>query len=133
MVNKTLIKRFFAPLAAATALFAPLAALAQGDVSNGLGAIYNIFPKGGIASSLTASGLIINVIKTLLFLSGMVAVLFVIVGGFWYLTSGGNEEQVEKGKSTMVNAIIGVIIVVLSYVIINVIVNLVAGINNGLF
>lgn len=126
-------KHFFKWLIASILATAPFVALAQSDMQSGLNSIYNVFPKGGIASSLTASGLIINIIKVLLFLSGMVAVLFVIVGGFWYITASGNEEQAEKGKTTLVNAIIGIIVVVLSYVIVNVIVNLVGGINNGLF
>jgi hypothetical protein len=54
-------------------------------------------------------------------------VLFVIIGGYQYLTSGGNEEAAEKGKKTLVNAIIGVVLIVLAYVIINVIVNTVSG------
>ena len=40
-----------------------------------------------------------------------------------------NKEQSEKGKKTLVNAIIGIVIVVLAWVIINVVTNLV-GYNN---
>lgn len=58
--------------------------------------------------------------------AGAIAVLFVIIGGFWYITSAGNEEQAEKGQKTVTNAIIGVIVVVLSYVIITVIANFVS-------
>ena len=126
-------KKLLVPLFSLASLLAPLVAWAQGDLNQGLNSIYNIFPKGGIAGSLTASGLVINIIKIGLFLSGMIAVVFVIIGGFQYMTSGGNEENAEKGKKTLINAIIGIVIIVLSYVIINVIVNLVGGINNGLF
>jgi hypothetical protein len=44
-----------------------------------------------------------------------------IVGGFWYITSAGNEEQAEKGKTAITNAIIGVIVVLLSYAVVTVI------------
>lgn len=69
-------------------------------------------------SSLT--GLILYVINIMLGLAGLIAVLFLIIGGFWFITSAGNEEAAEKGKSTVINAIIGIIIVILSYVIVSV-------------
>lgn len=56
-----------------------------------------------------------------------VAVIFLIIGGFRYMTAGGNEESVEKGKSSVINALIGIVIIVLSYVIVNVVANLVTG------
>lgn len=77
----------------------------------------------------TVNGLIKTVISWLLGIAFAVAVLFLIVGGFLYITAGGNEEQVEKGKSTVINAIIGIVIIVLSYVIISVISQFVANPN----
>jgi len=117
-------------LAAAAFLFLPLAALAQNNVQSGLSGISSLFPSAGIAGSQTltgTNGLIYNVILALLTIAGALAVLFLIIGGFWYITSAGNEEQAEKGKSTLVNAIIGIIIIVLSFVIITVIANFVGG------
>jgi hypothetical protein len=51
----------------------------------------------------------------------------VVIGGYQYITSAGNEEQSEKGKKTLVNAIIGIVVIVLSFTIINVVVNTVSG------
>ena len=65
--------------------------------------------------------LIRNIINIILGVAGLVSVLFVIIGGFRYITSAGNEEQAEAGKKTLQNAIIGIIIVVLSFVIVSVI------------
>lgn len=59
----------------------------------------------------------------LLPLTGIIALLFVILGGFQYMTARGNEEQAESGKKTLTNAIIGLVIVILSYTIIAVIYN----------
>ncbi len=56
-----------------------------------------------------------------------VAVIFLIIGGFRYITSAGNEEGAEKGKASVINALIGIVIIVLSYVIVNVVANLVQG------
>ena len=53
------------------------------------------------------------------------------IGGFWYITSAGNEETAEKGRATAINAIIGIIIIILSYVIISVVSNFVANPNTN--
>ena len=83
---------------------------------------------GGIncTGATSVTGLLKLVISWLLALAGLIAVLFLIIGGFWYLTSAGNEEQAEKGKNTVINAIIGIVIIVLSWVIVNVVANLAA-------
>ena len=77
----------------------------------------------------SVTGLILIVINWMLALAGLVAVLFLIIGGFWFITSAGNEETAEKGKSTVINAIIGIVVIVLSYVIVTVISNLVSNPN----
>ncbi len=113
----------------------PLPALAQADTSRGLNSIRLLFPIGGIAGaqSLTGpGGLIYRVISLLLFVSGALAVVFVIIGGYQYITSAGNEEQSEKGKKTLINAIVGIVVIILAYVIINVVVNTVSG-SGGIF
>ena len=69
------------------------------------------------------------VINWMLSIAFAVAVMFLIIGGFWYITSAGNEETAEKGKNTAINAVIGIVIIILSYVIVNVVAGLVA--NNG--
>jgi len=61
--------------------------------------------------------------NVLLPIVGLIAVLFIIIGGFRYITSAGNEEQAEGAKKTLTNAIIGLVIVILSYVIVAVIAN----------
>ncbi len=107
----------------------PFFAHAQSEINQGMMSIKSPFPSFGIAGSTTltgSAGLITNIIRMLLLIAGAIAVLFVIFGGFQYLTSAGNAEQAEKGKTTLVNAIIGIVIIILSYVIINVVVNLVA-------
>lgn len=78
---------------------------------------------GSITCVDSLSDLLLLIIKDLLFFAGIVAVLFVIIGGFWYITAQGNEEQAEKGRNTLVNAIIGIIVVTMAYVIVSVVSN----------
>jgi len=116
-------------IAAPFALILPYAALAQNRVQGGLenSQLRQVFGSGGLTSSQDLTGLIINIIRIMLFFAGAIAVVFVIIGGYFYMTAQGNEEQAEKGKKTLINAAIGIIVIILSYVIISVVVNLVTG------
>jgi hypothetical protein len=69
----------------------------------------------------TLNGLIIRVITWILAITLAVDVLFMIIGGFLYITSAGNEERAKKGRTTVINAIIGLVIIILAYVIANVV------------
>jgi hypothetical protein len=61
---------------------------------------------------------ILDVIGWGLAVAGAVAVLFLVVGGFLYITAGGDEQRLEKAKSTLKNAIIGTVFILISLVII---------------
>lgn len=84
-------------------------------------------PPGLKCDSSTRSlpELIQFVINIILSVTALIALLFLIIGGFWYITSAGNEETAEKGKNTVINAIIGLVIIALSYVIVRVVINFV--------
>ncbi|MDP4001381.1 MAG: hypothetical protein Q8P83_04035 [bacterium] len=71
----------------------------------------------------TFGGILTFFIKALLGVVGIISVMFLIFGGFKYITSGGSEEQSEFAKKTIANAVIGLTIVVLSYIIVIVILN----------
>lgn len=60
-----------------------------------------------------------NIIEIALQLVAYLAFIFILYGGFQYLTSSGNPEQAAKGRSTIFNAIIGVIIASGSAVIVS--------------
>jgi hypothetical protein len=45
-------------------------------------------------------------------------VVFVILGGFQWMTAGGNEEKIEKAKKVISAAVIGLIIVLLAWAIV---------------
>ncbi len=78
-------------------------------------------------STATATDIILYFINLVLLIVGIVAVLFLIIGGFRYITSAGNDESVESAKKTIQNAIIGLIVVILAYVIVTVITNALIG------
>ncbi len=63
--------------------------------------------------------LAINIATFILGISGSVALLMVVLGGFQYLTSAGDKGKVTKGTETMVNAAIGLVIVFTSWMAVN--------------
>lgn len=73
----------------------------------------------------------INVIKWLLGILGLVAVSFLIYGGFLWLTAAGNEERIEKAKRVIVNAVIGLVIVLVSWAIVLYVAKFVTGATGG--
>ncbi len=82
----------------------------------------------GLAGASTFGSLVLAVIQIFLFIVATISVLFLIIGGFRYVTAHGNEEQAEGAKKTIVHSIIGLAIVLLSFAIIAIITNiLVAG------
>ena len=74
-----------------------------------------------LPNDTSLSGLIMRVINIALTIAGLIAVLFLIIGGFRYITSAGNEETAEQAKKIIINAIIGIVIIILSFVIVRVI------------
>ena len=53
-----------------------------------------------------------------------VAIVFALYGGFQILTAGGDEEKVKKGKTTLIQAVIGLIVIFLASSIVSWIINL---------
>lgn len=64
-------------------------------------------------------GLIKNVTDFALLIGGGIAVLYLILGAYWYFTAFGNEEKATKAKTTITWAVIGVVVIILSKVIVS--------------
>jgi hypothetical protein len=75
----------------------------------------------GLPGDSTISGFILRIINIALAIAGLIAVLFLIIGGFRYITSAGNEETAEQAKKIIINAIIGIVVIILAFVIVRVI------------
>ena len=57
----------------------------------------------------------------------MVAVVMLVIGGYWYMAAGGNEEMSEKGRKTILNFVMGLVIIILAYTIVSVIASTLTG------
>ena len=63
---------------------------------------------------------IVYFIEFLVSMAGIVAVLFIIIGGFYYATSGVSDKK-DLGKSTIMNGLIGFALVTIAWVIVNIV------------
>ncbi|MDO8617369.1 MAG: hypothetical protein Q7N87_00515 [Candidatus Uhrbacteria bacterium] len=58
-----------------------------------------------------------SVIKIALGFVEVLLFIYLLYGGFLWMTSGGNEEGVKKAKVMIRNAVIGLVIITMSYVV----------------
>ncbi|HID92024.1 TPA: hypothetical protein EYP45_02805 [Candidatus Peregrinibacteria bacterium] len=64
--------------------------------------------------------LIEEIINFLLYVLGflaLIAFVYLLYGGFLYITSLGNDDKAEEGKNIVINAIIGFLIIMFSYIL----------------
>ncbi len=79
-----------------------------------------------VNKAYTLKDIAINVLNFLLAVTGIVAIIGLIVGAIFYLTSYGDEERMEKGKKILVASIIGIVIAFSSLVIVRQVAKLIA-------
>lgn len=102
----------------------PAYAQSSGDqTQNGLNAIGDAYPTNVRTNNIDVPTLVKKIIDWALYLAAIVAVIFIIIGGYFYITSAGNATQAAKGRTTLVNALIGLTLVVLSYLIVQIVYN----------
>jgi hypothetical protein len=56
-----------------------------------------------------------NVVRILIASAGALAVIFIIVGAIWYITSTGDPARIKRAKEILVQSITGLIIVSIAY------------------
>ena len=71
-------------------------------------------PLGSVTSISQLYG---RIIYAFLGLSGAVALVMFILGGFSWMTAGGNEEKVKKGRDTLIWASLGLVVIFSSYAV----------------
>ena len=82
-------------------------------------------------SNISMQKLIANIIKWVLALLGLVLLIIIMIAGFRWMTSGGDNSKIQKAKQMLVQAVIGFAIILASYVIVSLIMGSFALITNG--
>ncbi len=75
--------------------------------------------------------LFVTIINWALGIGAMLAVIFLIYGGFRYILAGGNEESAKAGRQAIFNALIGLVVIVLSLLVVQIVYRFVSGSGNG--
>ena len=73
----------------------------------------------GLSDQTKLSDVIIGIVNGIVGVLAIVAVIFIVVGGFNYMTSAGDTGKVQKAKNTIIYALIGLVIAVLAFAIVN--------------
>ena len=112
MTKKDIVR--IAIATAGTAAFAlPLAALATSNLDVGLNQVGNSISLGN-ADIRTTIARIINVLMGLL---GIIAVIMILIGGFKWMTAGGDETKVGDARKFILQGIVGLVVILSAWAI----------------
>ncbi|MDX1765647.1 MAG: pilin [Candidatus Saccharimonadales bacterium] len=59
-----------------------------------------------------------NILQAVFAFAGFVSLVFVVIGGFRYVTSGGDPQKTAQAKDTILYSIIGLVIALSAFVIV---------------
>jgi len=99
---------------------------AQTQINNGLCAGSNLqftenpgqCSTAGSDATDRINSIVHTIVNLLSAIVGIVAVIMIIIGGFRYVTSGGNDTSVTSAKNTILYAVIGLVVVALAQLIV---------------
>ncbi len=97
-----------------TSLLVGHAVHAQGFVPTELSKQYALGSSG-------INNLIRNIITFVFAIAGLVVLIFIIIAGFQFITSGGDAGKKEEAQKRIVAAVIGLLIIVFSFFIVQLI------------
>jgi hypothetical protein len=108
----------------------PSLVFAEGSYKNpsnfgaGLSSLKGVAGENKLATNKTSTKEILQTgVKWLLSLVGTIAVISLLYGGYLYISSQGDEGNVEKAKSILLYSVIGILLIGLSAIIVNVVIN----------
>ena len=67
--------------------------------------------------------IVASVIRVILGFLGIVAVIIILLGGFKWMTAGGNEDKVAEARKLIVSGIIGLVIIMAAFGIAQFVIN----------
>lgn len=106
-------------------------AFAQGTIKNpanfgaGLKTLEGVAKENELNTSKASTKEILQtIVKWLLTLTGTIATISLLYGGFLYITSQGEEDKAEQAKNIILYSVIGIIVIGISAIIVNVVINI---------
>lgn len=68
-----------------------------------------------------------NILTIIIILSAVGSLVFLIIGGIKWVTSGGDKAKIAQARSTIIAALVGLVISLLAYFIVSVIFQIFTG------
>lgn len=80
-------------------------------------------PGSSVVPPDTGVGQIVGfLVAFIIVIAFLAALLYIVIGAFQWITSGGDKQRVADARNHIIAAVIGLIIIALSFVIINVVI-----------
>ncbi len=73
--------------------------------------------QAGFATGVDITIVIARLIRTFISILGIIAVVFILYGGWLWLTSKGEQTQLRKAQQVIINAVIGLVLVLSAFAI----------------
>lgn len=81
-------------------------------------------PNEVVSRALTVGQIAEKVLRFLLSISGILAMIGLVVGGFFYFTSYGDEDRIDKGKEIISASLIGIVVTLAAVLLVKQIISL---------
>ncbi|HSX01343.1 MAG TPA: hypothetical protein VLF67_03825 [Candidatus Saccharimonas sp.] len=98
---------------------------ACGTKTGFLPSLYDNLPCPGGKLQITGVSqifiVVVNVIHILLALAGGLAVIFIMVGGIWYVTAAGDPAKLKRAKEIIQYAITGLVVTLLAFSVVSIV------------
>lgn len=113
------MKKIFFSLFAFCLLALPLMAMAWEATDDfGISGTYGLKNNAGVGVNLSSENPInmsVRIINFIIGFLGLAAVVIILIGGFKWMTSMGNQDTVKKAKSLMTAGVIGLVIILAAW------------------
>lgn len=81
-----------------------------------------------VATIADLGGIFTNIVQDLVGFAGIALFIMLLVGGFRYITAGGDPKAVDAAQKTITYAIMGLVLILASYLIL-VLIKLITGVD----
>ncbi len=100
-------------------IFANTPVFATNNICSNSSVSDEVKAAAGCGATGTLDSALTSILNAIILIMGIVAVIFIIIGGVNYITSSGDSNKVKKAKDTILYSVIGLVICALAFVIVN--------------
>jgi len=97
---------------------ATLSLLALPLVASAAGGLQSVTPFAGTATGGLVPALR-TLVNTLLTVVGVIAAIFIVIGGVRYIFSQGDDDAQVQARNTIIYALVGLFVIIISGVLVN--------------